>query len=65
MLFILRLCPGQESNPHQSLRRALLYPLSYQGKSNESIRRIDSKLKIGYFKGTHAKYVHQRAVVYR
>lgn len=26
-------CPWQESNPHQRLRRALLYPLSYKGKN--------------------------------
>ena len=25
------LCPERESNPHQGLRRALLYPLSYRG----------------------------------
>lgn len=25
------MCPRQESNPHQRLRRALLYPLSYEG----------------------------------
>ena len=26
------LCPRRESNPHQDLRRVLLYPLSYKGK---------------------------------
>ena len=53
MTSVLLLCPGQESDLHQSLRRALLYPLSYQGKSNGSVRRIDSKLKVGYFKEAH------------
>ena len=31
----LWLCPRQESNPHWGLRRALFYPLNYEGKSKE------------------------------
>ena len=29
------LCPRRESNPHQDLRRVLLYPLSYEDESND------------------------------
>src|SRR3989344_9644570 len=31
LAMLIAMCPWQESNPHQRLRRALLYPLSYKG----------------------------------